>query len=100
MLRSFSAPPATMIASVGALVAATFIASLTVFLSGVLEVRAEPQAKVTVVRQAYAKGDRLPVLGKGAACSSLGWPHYEPSCKFDMRRPADDMRPVRIIALR
>ena len=99
MFRSFSAPPATVIASVGAVAAATFIGGLAVFLSGVLEVRAEPQGKVAV-HQAHPKGDRLPVLVKGTGCSSLGWPHYEPSCQFDMRRPVDDVRTIRIVALR
>jgi hypothetical protein len=61
------------------------------------------EAKAQVVgglHQPLAKGDRLSVLAKGAACSSLGWPHYERKCQFDMRRPADEMPAVRIIALR
>jgi len=42
----------------------------------------------------------LPVLVKGNACSSLGWPHYERNCQFDPRRPADEMRIVRVVSLR
>jgi hypothetical protein len=75
-----------------------------VFLSGVLQVSAEPQIAVpqveVAVHQSHAKGDRLPVLVKGTACSPLGWPHYEQSCQFDRRRSADQAPAVRVIALR
>ena len=98
MLRSFSAPLATAIASVSVIMVAALIGGVTVFLSGVLQVRAEAPAEVAV-QQTHAKGDRLPVL-KGTACSSRGWPHYEQSCQFDMRRSADEPRTVRVIALR
>jgi hypothetical protein len=47
-----------------------------------------------------SKSDRLPVRAKGSACSSLGWPHFEQSCQFDMRRQVDDVRVVRVISLR
>jgi hypothetical protein len=43
----------------------------------------------------------LPQLLTGAACSARGWPHYEQSCQFDLRQPADALaRTVRVIAMR
>ena len=78
--------------------ALTFAGGLVaISMSGVSEVKAEPEATAMVHS---GKGDRLPVRGKGAACSSLGWPHYEPSCQFDRRRQANDLRAVRVISLR
>jgi hypothetical protein len=99
MSRSFSSPRARTIASLGVLMAATAIVGFAVLGSGVLEVRAEP-LDLGVPHQLQAKGDRLVVVVKGTACSALGWPHYEQSCQFDMRRAAGDVRTVRIIALR
>jgi hypothetical protein len=100
MFRSFRAPRATTVASVSAVMTATFLGGLAVFLmSGVLDATAKPVTQVAVA-QTQSKGDRLPVLQKGAACSSRGWPNYEPSCQFDLRRPWVDMPAVRIIALR
>jgi hypothetical protein len=98
MSRSFSKPLVT-IASAGAIMTAILIGGVVVFLSGVLEVSAEPQVKVAV-HQSDTKSDRLQVLLKGAACSSRGWPNYEQGCQFDMRRLVDDARTVRVIALR
>jgi len=95
MFRSFRAPPAT-IASLGAVLVAALIGGSAVFLSGVLEVKAGPQPSPAVHQ---TKSDRL-VIPRGAACSALGWPNYEQSCQFDMRRPADDKRTIRVIALR
>jgi hypothetical protein len=104
MLRSFNKPLATTIASVGAIMVATLAGGMAIFLSGVLQVSAEPQIVEpqveAAVHQPPAKGDRLPVLVKGTACSPLGWPHYEQSCQFDRRRSADAARAVRVIALR
>ena len=91
--------PFVTIASVGAIVTATLVGGVSVLLSGVLEVSAEPQVKPAVYL-VNAKSDRLPVLVKGAACSSRGWPNYEQSCQFDKRRSVDDTRVVRVIALR
>jgi hypothetical protein len=100
MFRSFSAPPTTTVASVSAVMTATFLGGLAAFLiSGVPDARAKPVTQVAV-QQTHGKGDRLPTLQKGAACSSRGWPNYEPRCQFDMRRPWADMPTVRIIALR
>jgi hypothetical protein len=91
--------------SVGAIAAATLltgtiVASLAIILASVAPgAKAEPVVKVAV-HLPHAKGDRLSVLSKGSACSSRGWPHYEQSCQFDLRRPADEVRGVRVIALR
>ena len=49
---------------------------------------------------ASAKGDRLPLAPKGAACSTHGWPDFEKRCQFDFRKRTNDAHKVRIIALR
>jgi hypothetical protein len=78
--------------------AAAFVGGLAVFpMSGVSEVRAAPEIGAAAH---HAKADRLPALAKGTACSSRGWPHYERSCQFDMRRQIDEVRTVRIVSLR
>jgi hypothetical protein len=86
--------------STGAIVAAAFVAGLAAFLTSTAqEANAEPQ--VTVAPQHLAiKGDRLAQSPKGAACSSRGWPNYEQACQFDVRRPGDEAKTVRVIALR
>ena len=77
--------------SIAAIVAAVGVAGLAVFLtSGVPEASAAP----------LVEGDRLPVVATGTACSSLGWPAYETTCQFDLRRPANEARIVRIVGLR
>ena len=86
--------------SITAVAAAALVAGVAVFLtSGAPDARAEPQV-AGAVHQSHAKSDRLPVRVTGPACSLRGWPHYEQSCQFDLRRPADDAPKVRIIALR
>jgi len=47
----------------------------------------------------HRKADRLPLLVTGAACSSHSWPNYDQSCQFDLRRPAGEVRTVRVVAL-
>jgi len=86
--------------SITAVTAAAVIAGLAVFLTATVpEAKAEPQ--VTGAHpQPLAKGDRLPLVVKGAACSTRGWPHYEQSCQFDLRRPINEMPTARVIALR
>jgi len=59
---------------------------------------AAPQIR-GVVQTSDVKGDRLPVLLRGRACSSSSWPNYDRVCQFDLRRSADDVRPVRIVSL-
>jgi hypothetical protein len=95
-----SAPLIATVASIGTIAAVPVLGGLAVFLiTGVPQAKAEPKVQVAV-HQTQVKADRLSGVVKGTACSSLGWPHYEQSCQFDLRRPADDMRKVRIIALR
>lgn len=47
----------------------------------------------------FVKGDRLPLLQKGAGCSLQDWPHYEQRCQFNTQMLADQA-PIRIIAMR
>ena len=54
----------------------------------------------TPLPQASAKGDRLPLHVKGAACSLHGWPDFERRCQFDFRSAANEAQTVRVIALR
>ena len=103
MLRSFPVKPIVRIAAsvLGAALAifSSFVVA-TVLLSTVApEAKAQPQV-ASAVDVSHAKSDRLAALHRGAACSSLGWPHYEQSCQFDLRGPEHQARTVRIIALR
>ena len=95
MLRSFPAKPVAL-TSLGAVLVAALIGAATIFLSSGLEVKAAPQTGDAVHQ---SKGDRL-IIPTGAACSGLEWPNYELRCQFDIRRPADNTRTVRVIALR
>ena len=86
--------------SVTAMAAAALLAGLAVLFAAIVpEARAETQVDGSL-HPSYAKGDRLPAVEMGAACSAHGWPNYEQSCQFDLRRPAHEARAVRIIALR
>ena len=86
--------------SITAIAVAALVASLAALLTSIgPEAKAESPAKAAQ-HQAYGKGDRLPAHSKGAACSTRGWPHYEPKCQFDLRQPGNVARTVRIIALR
>jgi hypothetical protein len=98
MFKPVRLPLGVSTMSITAILAVIFV-GLAVLVPSVPAVKAEPQASA-MVALAHFKGDRLPTLTKGAACSSLGWPHYEQACQFDMRRPADEIRAVRVIALR
>ena len=79
-------------------VAAT-IAGLFVFATS-----AAPKANASVdtpaLPQPSAKGDRLTLHVKGAACSRHAWPNFEQRCQFDFRNPESEARTVRVIALR
>lgn len=87
--------------SITTIAAAAVAASLAAFLISVVpEANAEPQV-TGALHQLHAKGDRLPALVTGSACSSRSWPHYDQNCQFDLRKPADEARvAVRIIAIR
>ena len=94
MLRSVTAK------AIAAIAVAAAVAGLAVVLTSVApEAKADTQANVAP-HQPRGKVDRLPLVAKGTACSFRGWPNYEPSCQFDMRRPANEARMVRVIALR
>jgi hypothetical protein len=78
---------------------AATIAGLFVFATA-----ATPKANVPdtphPLPQTSEKGNRLPHYPKGAACSLHGWPDFERSCQFDLRRAANEAQTVRVIALR
>jgi hypothetical protein len=77
---------------------AAAIAGVVIFLTTL----APPKASVDTraLPQTSAKGDRLPLAVKGAACSTHGWPDFEQRCQFDFRKPANEGQKVRIVALR
>lgn len=85
---------------IGAIAAASLIASLAVFFTSVApEAKAESVLK-NAIHQSGAKGDRLSTLSTGSACSVQAWPNYDRACQFDVRINFNDARTVRIIALR
>jgi hypothetical protein len=86
--------------SIAAIAVAAVVAGVaTLLTAGVPDAKAEPQVEAALL-QPHAKNDALPALGKGAVCSSHGWPHYEQSCLFDRRGAANEASAVRIIAVR
>jgi hypothetical protein len=83
--------------AISALVAAALVGGAAAFLTPVApQARAETQTKAAP-DAIHAKGDRLPRLVTGRACSSASWPNYDQACQFDLRRSADDIRVVRIV---
>jgi hypothetical protein len=48
---------------------------------------------------ALANPDRLRVPVRGYGCSALGWPNFEPKCRFDLTERAGDARAIRMIVL-
>jgi len=88
-----------MFKPIAKMAAAAAIAGLIVFITS-----GAPKANVTDVKatqlQVATKSDRLAAAVKGAACSRHGWPNFEPSCQFDLRKPASEARAVRVLALR
>jgi hypothetical protein len=94
MLKSIAARSVTVVAAIA------LVVSQAAFLTPVVpEAKAEPQISGATHRP-HPKGDRLAGPGKGAACSSRGWPHYEQSCQFDRTKPASETPTIRVIALR
>jgi hypothetical protein len=88
------------IKSITAIAALALLAGPAIFfVSVVLEAKAETQVE-GALPQPDAKHDRLSGLATGADCSLRGWPNYEPNCRFDLRRPAQEARTVRVIVLR
>jgi hypothetical protein len=84
--------------SVTAAVLAALVGTLAAVLTPAVP-EAAPQARDAGQRSHLDKGDRLPMLVRGRACSSNAWPNYDRSCQFDLRRSADDVRAVRIVNL-
>lgn len=81
-----------------AVAVAALVASLALFLTSASP-EAEAASRVSdAFSQLHAKGERA--LVQGAACSQQGWPYYKQICQFDLRKPANEARTVRIIALR
>ncbi len=85
--------------SITAVATAAISAGVVIVLTSTVP-QAKAEASVVPAPQQHAKSDRIPTLLKGAACSSRGWPHYEPLCQSDQRQPANEARTVRVIALR
>ena len=85
--------------TVAALIAVLVAGATVVFTPAVPQAMADTVAADTL-HKPTAKGDRLPSLASGAACSSRGWPYYEQICQFDLRRTADSARMVRVVAIR
>jgi hypothetical protein len=88
--------------SISAFAAAALVGAVAAFLAPVApQAKAESQSKAASdairVDAVHAKGDRLPRLVTGRACSSASWPNYDQVCQFDLRRSADDVRVVRIV---
>jgi len=85
---------------ISAATAAALVASLAAFFTPVAsQARAETQRGAAALQRSHVKGDRLPLLVTGRACSSMPWPNYDRACQFDLRRSADDIRIVRIVNL-
>jgi hypothetical protein len=82
-----------------ATVIAGLFAGLFVFAT-VAASTADVPDNTSALPQAAAKGDRLPLHVKGAACSLHGWPDFERKCQFDLRRVDNEAQKVRVIALR
>jgi hypothetical protein len=83
-----------MTKSIAAIAVAAVTAGLIVSFTATV-----PEARAEDAFAPLAKGDRLPLFRTGADCSSRGWPHYEQSCQFDVRR-SSEAPAVRIIDLR
>jgi hypothetical protein len=88
MLRDFS------IQSISLAAAAALLGSFAAFLMPIA-----PAAIAQPIPGVHAKGDRLPRLVTGSACSALSWPNFDQKCQFDLRRSADDVREVRVVSL-
>jgi hypothetical protein len=86
--------------SISAAAAAALVGTLAAFLTPVApQARAETQVEAAALQRSHVKGDRLPQLVTGRACSSTSWPNYDRGCQFDLRRSVDDVRAVRIVSM-
>lgn len=78
-----------MFKPIARMAAAATVAGLFVFLTS-----AAPESNVADAKQALSQD------AKGTACSRHGWPEFEPSCQFDLRKPASAARSVRVLGVR
>jgi len=88
MFRVFS------IQSMAAVAAAALLGGFAAVLTPIA-----PAAMAQPAPGVHAKGDRLPRLVTGSACSTQSWPDFDQKCRFDLRRSADDVRAVRVVSL-
>ncbi len=80
--------------------AAALIGSAAAFLTPIApDARAETQFGAAALERVLVKGDRLPPRVTANPCSSQAWPNHEAGCQFDFRRPAGDLRTVRVVSL-
>ena len=93
MIRLFSTK------SISAAMAAALVGGLAVYLAPVRSQAGVETQREAALQRPHIKGDRLPQLVTGHACSSVSWPNYDRGCQFDLRRSADDVRIVRIVSM-
>ena len=93
MFRLFS------IQSISAVVAAALAGAFGAYLTPVQPHVSVEAQRGAALQRPHIKGDRLPQLVTGRACSSRAWPNYDRGCEFDLRRSADDVRIVRIVSM-
>ena len=89
----------TMFKPISRIAAAAVIAGVFVFLTSVAPKANVPGDGPALPQASSAKSERLPGSVKGAACSQRAWPNFEQSCQFDLIRPANQARSVRVLAL-
>jgi hypothetical protein len=85
--------------SVMAGVAAAVLGTCAGFLMPIVPPAAARVGITVTIDGVLAKGDRLPSLVTVVACSAQSWPSFDQKCLFDLRRPADEIRRVRVVSL-
>ena len=85
--------------SIAATLTAALVGSLAVFLTPIAPPAIAQEGAEAAIQKAHVKGDRLPRLVTGSACSTQSWPAFDQKCQFDLRRSADDVRQVRVVSL-
>jgi len=93
MFRFFSAQ------SITAAVMAALVGSVAAFLTPIAPPAIAHSGANSTIQRIHPKGDRLPRLLTGSACSTRSWPAFDQKCQFDLRRSADDVRQVRVVSL-
>jgi hypothetical protein len=88
------------IRSISAIAAAALVGTAAAFLAPVTpDARADTQFGAAALQRVSVKGDRLPPRATATPCSSQAWPNHEAGCQFDFRRPAGELRKVRVVSL-